>query len=133
MSKKSCTTCPNWGEGGRGNLGNTRKKTFFFIRGVSLHHNTKTKKVLFHSVFHQQAAKSSWGARRQDDLGHEGVQEDDEKVKAWTINNQHPFYHQQRMGMERPKHGKGLFHLLPIHWKDHICRWSANPWCERNI
>ena len=32
MSAKNCATCPNWGEGDRGHLGNARKKTFFVGR-----------------------------------------------------------------------------------------------------
>ena len=37
--RKRCTSCPKEGEGGggRGNLGNARKKTFFFKWGVPLH------------------------------------------------------------------------------------------------
>ena len=32
--RKRCTSCPKEGEGGGGNLGNARKKTFFFTWGV---------------------------------------------------------------------------------------------------
>ena len=34
--QKRWTSCPKEGEGGGGNLGNARKKTFFFLGGVPL-------------------------------------------------------------------------------------------------
>ena len=45
---KSCTICPNWGEvggGGRGNLGNARKKLIFLMGGVPLFYHFIMEKL----------------------------------------------------------------------------------------
>ena len=64
----SGTRCPNWGEGGRGNSGNARKKTFFFKGGVPLPPNC-LKEILNESGAHadlkQIRFNGTWFNRRE--------------------------------------------------------------------